>query len=38
MKVPLNLNIRMKLPVFPEMTDDQVQYVIETVNKFYENK
>ena len=26
------------LPVFPEMTDDQVQYVIETVNKFYEDK
>lgn len=26
------------LPVFPEMTDDQVQYVIDTVNKFYEGK
>ena len=26
------------LPVFPEMTDEQVQYVIDTVNKFYEDK
>lgn len=26
------------LPIFPEMTDDQVDYVIETVNKFYEGK
>lgn len=26
------------LPIFPEMTDDQVQYVIDTVNKFYEDK
>ncbi len=26
------------LPVFPEMTDDQIQYVIETVNRFYEGK
>ncbi len=26
------------LPIFPEMTDEQVGYVIETVNKFYENK
>ena len=26
------------LPVFPEMTDEQVQYVIDTVNKFYEGK
>ena len=26
------------LPVFPEMTDEQVQYVIETVNRFYEGK
>ena len=24
------------LPVFPEMTDSQVEYVIDTVNKFYE--
>ena len=26
------------LPVFPEMTDEQINYVIETVNKFYEDK
>lgn len=26
------------LPIFPEMTDEQVGYVIETVNKFYEGK
>ena len=26
------------LPIYPEMTDDQVQYVIDTVNKFYEDK
>ena len=26
------------LPIFPEMTDEQVQYVIHTVNKFYEGK
>lgn len=26
------------LPIFPEMTDEQVQYVIDTVNKFYEDK
>lgn len=26
------------LPIFPEMTDDQVRYVIDTVNKFYEDK
>lgn len=26
------------LPVFPEMTDEQVQYVINTVNRFYEDK
>lgn len=26
------------LPVFPEMTDEQAQYVIDTVNKFYEDK
>ncbi len=26
------------LPIFPEMTDEQIQYVIDTVNKFYEDK
>ena len=26
------------LPVFPEMTDEQVRYVIETVNGFYKDK
>lgn len=26
------------LPIFPEMTDEQVQYVIDIVNKFYEGK
>lgn len=26
------------LPIFPEMTDEQVQYVIDIVNKFYEDK
>lgn len=26
------------LPIFPEMTDEQVYYVIDTVNKFYEDK
>ena len=26
------------LPVFPEMTDEQIDYVIEKVNKFYEEK
>ena len=26
------------LPIFPEMTDEQVKYVIDTVNKFYEGK
>lgn len=26
------------LPIFPEMTDEQVEYVIETINKFYEDK
>ena len=26
------------LPIFPEMTDDQIQYVIDTVNRFYEGK
>lgn len=26
------------LPVFPEITDEQVKYVIEIVNKFYEGK
>ncbi|MCM1125485.1 MAG: DegT/DnrJ/EryC1/StrS family aminotransferase [Lachnospiraceae bacterium] len=26
------------LPIFPEMTNEQVEYVIETVNKFYEGK
>lgn len=26
------------LPVFPEMTDEQIQYVIDAVNKFYEDK
>lgn len=26
------------LPIFPEMTDEQVQYVIDVVNKFYEDK
>ncbi len=26
------------LPIFPEMTDVQVQYVIDTVNEFYEDK
>lgn len=26
------------LPIFPEMTDEMVQYVIATVNKFYEAK
>ena len=26
------------LPIFPEMTNDQVEYVIDTVNKFYEGR
>lgn len=26
------------LPIFPEMTDEQVQYVVETVNQFYADK
>lgn len=26
------------LPIYPELTDEQVQYVIDTVNKFYEEK
>lgn len=26
------------LPVFPEMTDNQIQYVIDTVNEFYKDK
>lgn len=26
------------LPIFPEITDEQVEYVIETINKFYEDK
>lgn len=26
------------LPIFPEMTDEQVQYVIDMVNKFYEEQ
>ncbi len=26
------------LPIFPEMTGEQIQYVIETVNKFYEDR
>lgn len=26
------------LPVFPELTDEQVQYVIDTINAFYEDK
>ena len=26
------------LPVFPEMTEEQVRYVIETVNGFYKEK
>jgi dTDP-4-amino-4,6-dideoxygalactose transaminase len=26
------------LPIFPEMTKDQVSYVIDTVNRFYEDK
>ncbi len=26
------------LPIFPEMTDEQVDYVIDTVNRFYEGK
>ena len=26
------------LPIFPELTDEQVQYVIDTVNQFYEEK
>jgi len=26
------------LPIFPEMTDEQVQFVIDTINKFYEDK
>lgn len=26
------------LPIFPEMTDDQVQFVIDTINKFYSEK
>ena len=26
------------LPIFPEMTDEQIDYVIETVNRFYEGK
>lgn len=26
------------LPIFPEMTNEQVQYVVDVVNKFYEDK
>ena len=26
------------LPVFPEMTEEQVKYVVNMVNKFYEDK
>ena len=26
------------LPIFPEMTEQQVEYVIDIVNKFYEDK
>lgn len=26
------------LPIFPEMTEEQVKYVIETINRFYEDK
>ena len=26
------------LPIFPEMTEEQIQYVIDTVNEFYEEK
>ena len=26
------------LPIFPEMTEEQIQYVIDTVNKFYEER
>ena len=26
------------LPIFPEMTEEQIQYVIDTVNRFYEEK
>lgn len=26
------------LPIFPEMTDEQVEFVIDTVNRFYEGK
>lgn len=26
------------LPIYPEMTDDQIQYVIDTVNAFYKEK
>ncbi len=26
------------LPIFPEMTDEQIQYVINTVNKYYEGR
>lgn len=26
------------LPIYPEMTDEQVEFVIDTVNKFYEDK
>ena len=26
------------LPIFPEMTEEQVEYVIDSVNKFYEDK
>lgn len=26
------------LPIFPELTDEQIQYVIDTINQFYERK
>ncbi len=26
------------LPIFPEMTDEQIQYVIDTINRFYETR
>ncbi len=26
------------LPIFPEMTDEQAGFVVDTVNKFYEGK
>ena len=41
MKLPVAEEVSLQsvcLPIFPEMTDEQVYYVIEKVNSFYEDK